>query len=75
MRKTYIKTTVDLDSEYREKFQAIYPMKGAFKWFINRCLEEFVDLHTLERKPEDLVRFVVGDVLQTSSPEDEEEEE
>lgn len=74
MSKIYVKTTVDLHEGNLDKFRSIYPMKGSIKWFMNKCLEEFVDLHRIEKAPNDLVSFVVKDVLEASSPEDIDEE-
>ena len=74
MTKSYVKTTVDLDNENLDAFKSIYPMRGAIKWFVNQCLERFVEIHKLESSPEDSVNRIVDEVMEVSFEEGEGDE-
>ena len=49
--------TIDVDKENLDRFEEIYPMSGAFTWFVNSCLEKFVERHTIA--PDDEVYAAV----------------
>lgn len=63
MSKT-TKVSVNLDTENYKRFQDIYRMRGAITWFMNSCLESFVQAHEFEMSPDEVVEDVVDEVLQ-----------
>lgn len=60
--------SVNVDEDALARFHEIYPMHGAFTWFVNEALRHFVSLH--EFTPSDMTAFAVSDALDSSSPED-----
>ena len=56
-----IKKIVELPRESVEKFESLYPQRGAWTWFIREVLIRFVELHNVSDRDE-LINLALQDI-------------
>lgn len=59
--------TLNIPEDLLERFESLYPMRGAFTWFVVNSLEVFVELHELS--PGEEVQAAVRLVLSNTDNE------
>lgn len=48
------KVSVDIETDLIRRFDEVYPMHGAKKWFFNETLRAFLELHDHEKVREEM---------------------